>query len=317
MSDRSSMEMRQLRYFVQIVESGSFAQAARQLYVAQPALSQQIAKLESHVGKRLLNRSAKGATPTGNGQALYHHAKFLLRQLDQALFIARQQAEPVSGRVSLGLPPAMLCVLGPPLLRHLREIYPRIQLNIVEGLTGNLGRMACDGQLDLAVLFSQSAASDLAVEPLLDEELFLTLPINSKLVAARRRQLSMADVTRLPLILPSDTHGLRHYINREFEKYELFVEPIIEVDALHLLMACVYDGMGVTIQPMSSTFALRGLEHQWRRLRLAETRMLRRNYLYSRPPETLSACAAIVHAEIKRVIRKLGDSGTWKEMVPY
>lgn len=88
------MDLRQLKYFVQIVESGSLAKASRQLFIAQPALSQHIAKLESEVGKPLLIRTAKGVTPTENGAALHHHARFILRQLEQALSIARQ--EPLS-----------------------------------------------------------------------------------------------------------------------------------------------------------------------------------------------------------------------------
>ena len=66
------MDLRQLRYFAQIVESGSLSKASRQLYIAQPALSQQVSKLEEEVGKPLLNRSSRGVAPTENGLALYH-----------------------------------------------------------------------------------------------------------------------------------------------------------------------------------------------------------------------------------------------------
>ena len=86
------MDMRQLRYFVQIVESGSLAKASRQLFIAQPALSQQMARLEDEVGKPLLLRSSRGVVPTDNGEALYHHAKFMLRQMDQAVSVARQDS---------------------------------------------------------------------------------------------------------------------------------------------------------------------------------------------------------------------------------
>jgi len=91
------MDIRQLRYFVQIVESGSLSKASRQLYIAQPALSQQLAKLEDQVGKPLFLRSSKGVSPTENGLALYHHARFMLRQLDQALSIARAETGAVQG----------------------------------------------------------------------------------------------------------------------------------------------------------------------------------------------------------------------------
>ncbi|HXE18592.1 MAG TPA: LysR family transcriptional regulator, partial [Castellaniella sp.] len=97
------MNLKQLQYFVQTVESGSMTKASLQLFIAQPALSQQLTKLEDEVGKPLLVRSARGVTPTDNGLALYHHAKFMLRQLDQALSIARQETMETYGMVTVGL----------------------------------------------------------------------------------------------------------------------------------------------------------------------------------------------------------------------
>src|SRR5262245_676319 len=185
--------MRQLRYFVQIVESGSLAKASRQLFIAQPALSQQMARLEEEVGKPLLVRSSRGVTPTENGTALYHHAKFMLRQLDQAVSVARQDTAALSGRVTLGLAPTTNCQLGLPLIRYLRSKLPGVVVNVVEGLSGHLEHMTRVGQLDLAVLFSQKAAAELTVEPLLEEELFVILPKASALVPPDRSSLTLAE----------------------------------------------------------------------------------------------------------------------------
>jgi LysR family transcriptional regulator, regulatory protein for tcuABC len=186
------MDLRQLRYFAHIVESGSLSKASRELFIAQPALSQQLGKLESEVGKPLLNRSSKGVTPTDNGLALYHHARFILRQLDQAMAIARQESGAVQGMVSVGLPATTVSALGLPLVRRIRERYPSILLNVVEGMSGHLGQMMRMGQLDLAVLFSADAAPDVVVAPLLEEDLFVMLPRHSALVAARRTSLPIA-----------------------------------------------------------------------------------------------------------------------------
>src|SRR3546814_17295117 len=71
-----AVDIRQLRYFVQIVESGSLSKDSRQLYVAQPALSQQLAKLEDKVGQPMLHRSSKGVSPTENGPAPDPHPRF-------------------------------------------------------------------------------------------------------------------------------------------------------------------------------------------------------------------------------------------------
>ena len=305
------MDLRQLRYFAQIVESGSLSKASRQLFVAQPALSQQLSKLESEVGKPLLNRSSKGVAPTDNGLALYHHARFMLRQLDQALSIARQDSKAVQGMVSVGLPATTVSALGLPLVRRIRERYPSILLNVVEGMSGHLGQMMRMGQLDLAVLFASDVAPDVSVEPLLDEELFVMLPKHSTLVAPRRTSLTIAEAAALPLILPTGTHGLRQRIAAEFEQRNLQARIVAEIDSLSLLMSCVYSGMGTTIKPMGAVYLERERGRKWRAIAISDARMNRRNYLYSLAPERLSAAAAVVAAELRDTAHQLIADGEW------
>jgi len=306
------MDMRQLRYYVQIVESGSLSKASRQLFIAQPALSQQMARLEDEVGKPLLVRSVRGVVPTENGEALYHHAKFMLRQLDQAVSVARHEHSNVSGRVALGMAPTTVCALGLPLLKHLRAKYPGLVLNVIEGLSGHLEHMTRFGQLDLAILFSQTAASELNFEPLLEEELFVILPATSKLVAQHKRSVTLAEAAALPLVLPSPGHGLRRRITLEFERVNLTVDAVSEIDSLPLLMRCVADGIGATIKPMAAIHALGESPERWRCLPVSDARMNRANYLYALPIEKLSPCASIVRSELKQVVRQLIERGAWE-----
>lgn len=305
------MDLRQLRYFTQIVESGSLSKASRQLFIAQPALSQQLHKLESEVGKPLLSRSPKGVAPTDSGLALYHHARFMLRQLDQALSIARKESGAVQGMVSVGLPATTVAALGLPLVRRVRERYPSILLNVVEGMSGHLGQMMRLGQLDLAVLFSNDVARDVKIEALLEEELFVMLPRHSALVAPRRTSLTLAEAAALPLVLPTGTHGLRRRIATELERRNLSAHVVAEIDSLALLMNCVYDGMGATIKPMAAVHLEDKRGRQWRALRISDARMRRRNYLYSLSPERLSTAAAVVATELKETARERVDSGAW------
>lgn len=78
------MNFRRLKYFVKIVDIGSLTQAAEMLHIAQPALSQQVATLESELEKQLLVRSRRGVTPTEAGKILYSHAQTILSQCEQA-----------------------------------------------------------------------------------------------------------------------------------------------------------------------------------------------------------------------------------------
>ncbi len=306
------MDLRQLRYFVQIVESGSLAKASRQLYIAQPALSQHIAKLEAEVGKPLLIRTAKGVTPTENGMALHHHARFILRQLEQALSIARQEPGTVHGMVSVGLAATTVCAVGMPFMQRIRERYPGIVLNIVEGMSGHLAQMMRMGQLDLAILFSRDAVPDLPIEPLVEEELFVMLPEDSDLVPARRVKLSCEDTAQLPLILPTGIHGLRRRIAAEFEQRNLALHVVAEIDSLSLLMSCVRDGMGATIKPMSAALVEGRMREGWRTLAFSDAQMKRPNFLYSVDADRLSPAAAAVRAELRETVRQLVLSGRWK-----
>src|SRR5262245_48665344 len=236
----------------------------------------------------------------------------MLRQLDQAISVARQETAAVSGRVTLGLAPTTVCCLGLPLLQHLRRQYPGVVLNIVEGLSGHLEHMTRVGQLDLAVLFRPNAAAELSVQPLFDEELFVIVPRDSALVPAQRVSLSLQEVAALPLILPSPGHGLRRRIALEFERVNLAVDAVAEIDSLPLLMHCVAAGVGATIKPMAAIHALDDRPERWRCLRVTGASMQRTNYLYALPDQKLSPGAAAVRQELKRVVRTLIADGEWQ-----
>lgn len=309
------MDLRQLRYFVGIVDSGSLTKASRLLCIAQPALSQQISKLEAEVGRLLLHRSAKGVVPTDNGLALYHHARLMLRQQEQALAIARQDGGELRGQVALGLPATTLHAMGLPLVRQVRSRHPGILLNVVEGTSGNLEQMMRLGQLDLAVLFDLDALPQSQAQELLDEELFLLLPNASALVAPGLAALSLEEVARLPLILPAGSHGLRRRVGAEFDRRGLVPNVVAEIDSFTLLMDCVRDGLGVTIKPMSAVSRAGRPAGGWRALRIADVRITRRNYLYAAPAGSASTAALAVACELRDVAQLLVRDGQWPGVV--
>ncbi|QDL38659.1 LysR substrate-binding domain-containing protein [Rhodoferax sediminis] len=305
------MDIRQLRYFVQIVESGSLTKASRQLFIAQSALSQRMALLEEEVGKTLLVRSVRGVVPTQNGDALYQHARFMLRQLDEAVLIARQEFSNVRGRVTVGLAPSTACMLGLPLLRTLKEKYPGILLNVFSALPGHLEEKARLGELDVAILFSKTAASEMTFEPLLDEEVFVILPGNTKLVAPRKKSLTLKETAALPMVLSTPSHALARRFMLELERAGLEPNVAAEIDSLLLVMRYVAEGEGATIQPMAATETLYPPDG-WRCLPISNAPMTRANYIYALSPQKLSASASIVRAELKHITEQLIASGTWQ-----
>src|SRR5438067_3779375 len=145
------VELRQLRYFVRVVELGSMGRAALELAVGTSALSQQISRLESELATRLLQRTSSGVIPTDAGLAFWHQAQLAIRHADDAVRAARLAR--LSGHVSVGMAPSTTAVLGLPFMTAMRERYPDIRLHLVENLSGNLTSMLRARQLDLAVLF--------------------------------------------------------------------------------------------------------------------------------------------------------------------
>ena len=94
------MELRQLRYFVRIVETGSMGIAALDLGIGVSALSQQMTRLENELSIRLLQRTSRGVTPTNAGLAFYSQAQLALRHADDAILASREAR--LSGHVSVG-----------------------------------------------------------------------------------------------------------------------------------------------------------------------------------------------------------------------
>ena len=307
-----SMDLRQLRYFAQIVESGSLSKASRCLFVAQPALSQQLAKLEYEVGKPLLQRSSRGVVPTENGLALYHHARFMLRQLDQALSIARKEVTDLQGMVSLGLPATTQRAIGLPLMKRIRSKFPGVLLNVVEGMSGHIAHMMRLGQLDIAILFSNDVSSKLSFEPLLEEELFVIFSGSSGYLPSHRQTISIAELVQIPLILPTASHGLRRRVVAEFEQRKMKPNVTAEIDSLKLVMQCVSEGMGATIKPMSALNEVDETQGKWRALSISDAPLTRTNYLYSLSPELMSEAATAVLSETREVAHQLVEDGQWK-----
>ncbi|POG10336.1 LysR family transcriptional regulator [Pseudomonas putida] len=299
------MELRQLRYFVKIIEHGSLGRAALELEVGVSVLSQQIAKLESELCTRLLNRSSTGVTPTSAGMAFLHHAQLSLRQADNAILAAHRGR--MSGYVTVGLPPTTATVLALPLINAMRERYPDIQLHLVEMLSGHLAAQLNARQIDLAILFQLEGGKRWSVTPLLDERLFVISP--PQLPLAPEGSVQLTDLGPLPLVMPSAQHGLRSTLMAAFERSGLVPNIIMEVDGLAVLMNAVRAGHAATIQPGAAA-ALSG-ESGLRVAQISDAHVGRRNLLATLADDELSPAALAARRVIIDVARQLVSQRQW------
>lgn len=305
------MELRQLKYFVRVVELGSMSRAALDLDLVQSALSQQISRLESELSTRLLQRSSKGVVPTEAGMAFFREAQLALRHTEQAARAAQQAR--LTGTVSVGLASTTASVLGVPLMRAMRERYPDVRLHMVESMSGHVTAMLNARQLDLAVLFDTGAARRWSVMPLLEEKLFLIGPraLGETAMKPRSGGTRMAQLKGVPLILPTGSHGLRSTLDAAFARARFQPHLVAEIDSLAMLMDTVSSGLGSTVQPWAALgrIADAALRFQWSEI--ADAQVRRTNALCSLSDDELSPAALATRVVLADCARELVRSGRW------
>ncbi|AIY42384.1 LysR family regulatory protein [Collimonas arenae] len=244
------MELRQLRYFVAIVDHGSLSRAARVLHIAQPALTQQIKQLEDELAAQLLHRSAQGVIATDAGKIFYEHAQAILKQVSDARSAVAQSTDKPTGTVALGIPQSVSGILALPLLTAMRARYPDISLQLTEELTGNLIEQLKTGRINLAVLFDDGQLTSFATTPLAEEEMMFITRTGSQYASARR-SVTFARAAKAKLILPGMQHGVRPRIESIARAAGLVLENVIEISSVTIMKSAILADIGATILPVA------------------------------------------------------------------
>ncbi|EDU2036257.1 TPA: tricarballylate utilization LysR family transcriptional regulator TcuR [Salmonella enterica] len=306
------MELRQLRYFVRIIETGSMGSAAQDLDIGVSALSQQMSRLENELAIRLLQRTSRGVTPTNAGLAFYSQAQLALRHADDAILAAREAR--LSGHVSVGMAPSTASILGIPFIHAMQENYADVRLHVVESLSGNLERIINTRQIDLAVVFQKDKILRWSARPILEEQLFL-IGSHALLAALPDNPITPEQLAGIPLIMPSQGHGLRGRLDAVCQEHALNVEIVAEIDGLALLMRAVRDGLGATLQPGA---AISHLDNDALRVIGVHNPVLSRpNFLVSLSDDELTPAGLAARVVLTKVMRQLVDAGEWPDATLY
>lgn len=309
------LELRQLRYFVRVVELGSMGRAALDLDLVQSALSQQISRLEGELCTRLLQRTPRGVVPTEAGAAFFREAQLTLRHAAQAVRAAQQAR--LSGSVSVGLAPTTASVLGLPLMQAMQTRYPDVRLHMVESMSGHLATLLNARELDLAVLFDARLQTHpdapgsrmWQVQPLLSEDLFLIAPRRD--ASPRPAGMSLAALGDEPLILPTGPHGLRSTLDAAFARAGVVPNVTLEVDSLAMLMAAVESGLGSTLQPRAAVGRFPDAEQRFVLVHIDDAHVSRVNLLCSLSEDELSPAALATRVVVRDTVKALVDNGDW------
>lgn len=244
------MNLRQLKYFVKVVEVGNMTRAAESLYVAQPALGMQIRQLEEDLGVALLVRHSRGVEPTPAGALLHERALSILDLVEGTRRDVSALGRDNTESIRLGLTPMLMRVIGPEVVIRVRERIPQIFLSLVEEMSHVLVDTLSRGEIDLALAYDVPDLPQLTRTALLREDLVLvTLP-----GPARGQSVTFAEAMEESLVLPESRDAVRELVVRTAR--ELGLEPKIafEVRSIPVIKNLILRGAAAGVLPYGTVF---------------------------------------------------------------
>lgn len=240
--DVVKMRLNQLRYFVGIVNAGSFTAASKQLLVAQSALSRQINELEKQLGVLLLNRGRHGVTLTEEGQHFYERMSIILDQLYAAQEDVQNGVKGTPhGSVRVALPVGAAGLIGPLLVQHVANTYAAIKITIVDGMGNQAGNAIESGAVDFGLIPNAERLSGVVIQPVLAEYYYLA----SKRVSSDvdMREISLAEIEGIPLVMPNRSVHLRRHIEAVAAKKGHQLNVLYEQQSFVTIISLVKAGL--------------------------------------------------------------------------
>lgn len=289
---------------MKIVDIGSITRASAILHIAQPALSQQIAALETHFGKPLLLRSKRGVVPTEAGKVLYRHCQMIIRQMDQAEQDIVASSEDIVGSVRVGLAPLGLgSLVATQLMRTIRDTHPGILLYINEAVGGGvISEQIMTGKMDVALIFDPGKIPSLSFEPISTEELYF---VATHLESPEDGEISFAEAVSQPLILPSTVHTIRQVIDTTLSRAGATAKVVAETESISILSNALIEGIGSTILPESAARAVMRRAPDARSYRIRRPNMKINMAICVSAQLPLSEPAAVVRDHLMRLAAEM------------
>lgn len=248
------LKIHRLLYFVEAVDRGSLAAAARALNVAQPALSQQISEMEAALGVDLLERSSGGVTPTGAGEIFYEHAVAILRRLEVAMHETRAQGSMISGDVNILMSTTTSQIFLPWLITETMDSYPGIKLHIDQsGSNEHFTSALQSGRADFAILPEVRALPGIQADLLVERPLVV--------VGAQDQMLPLENpdgtvnfeaILDLPMVFPRKRHPFRARIEQFASELGKVFDVRAEASDASILTKYVQTGKFFSILPVNA-----------------------------------------------------------------
>lgn len=238
------MNLKQLRYFVNVAELGGFAKAADLLSVAQPTLSRQIRALELDLRTSLFHRHGRGVTLTPAGERFLSQAHGVLHAAELALAALQESGQRLTGHVICGFTRSVGRQMIAAYARHFREQLPLAQLAIVNNLSTHLYDQVRASKLDFAIIHNPPLSSSLTTVHLGFQPLYL---VGTRQIGPSPTSVELKELDKIPLVMPTGPHITRHPLELEASRLGITLNVACEIDATDALFELVNTGFSHTV----------------------------------------------------------------------
>jgi LysR family hydrogen peroxide-inducible transcriptional activator len=250
------MTLTELKYIVAVARARHFGHAAEACFVAQPTLSVAIKKLEDELGVTLFERGGSEVSVTPLGAQIVAQAERVLEQTAAIKELAKQNKDPLSGPLRLGVIYTVGPYLLPPLVKNLIEHVPQMPLVLQENFTVKLLDLLRQGELDAAIMALPLPEHGMAVQPLYDEPFVVAMPKNHPW--AGRKEIAAEDLKSETMLLLGTGHCFRDQVLEVCPEMARFSSPgngmqrTFEGSSLETIRHMVASGIGLTVLPRAS-----------------------------------------------------------------
>lgn len=308
----SSFDLRRLRYFVSVAELGSVTRAAKELYIAQPALSQHIKQLEEELGGALFARTARGVQLTTLGAKLLVHTRTILNEIDVLLQDLKEAPPEPEGIVVIGMAPTIGSVLTGGILEAVTTTLPNVRVQIRETMSRDIPELIRTAAIDYALSYDIAAERGISSSPIFFEDSFLvgSWAKAKALNLQRGRDIPFDALSAIPLFLSSPANAFRDKLEQTALYHRFTLRIAAEVDSLTIRRDLALKGIAFTI--LSATAIMAGSDDRdVYAARIVRPR-IRRQICFVRPEGgTPSRAAQEVAQLIDQTLRKLLSNSAW------
>lgn len=294
------MELRQIQYFICLFEEGSVTRAARRLNIVQPALSMQIAKIESGLGQKLFERTQQGMVPTAAARKMYRLYLPIMRDLVNAHEQMVSSDQELGGHVKVGIIASIAQGVLSDVLGEFAALHPKVTVTVADGYSAMLSDWVTADMLEAAIINRPRRRIGLHTEHLIDEDLILVTGKNFN--KALPAQVPLEMVQSFDLALPTRHHGLRSIIDSLAASEDIALSPRLETDSIISIIKLVANNQFVTILPRISV-VYRAESEQLNTYSIVAPRLLRQVVCVTHPRRPLSAAGSAFMSIFTRHLR--------------